>query len=63
MIYRMHKMTVTNTVYNISMVRKILKFIVQQFLIFHLSIAVEIQKVVENTRISQNRIIRDKSGE
>lgn len=59
----MHKMTVTNTVYNISMVRKILKFIVQQFLIFHLSIAVEIQKVVENTRISQNRIIRDKSGE
>lgn len=47
MIYRMHKMTVTNTVYNISMVRKILKFIVQQFLIFHLSIAVEIQKVVE----------------
>lgn len=40
-------MTVTNTVYNISMVRKILKFIVQQFLIFHLSIAVEIQKVVE----------------
>lgn len=56
-------MTVTNTVYNISMVRKILKFIVQQFLIFHLSIAVEIQKVVENTRISQNRIIRDKSGE
>lgn len=47
MIYRMHKMTVTNTVYNISMVRKILKFIVQQFLNFHLSIAVEIQKVVE----------------
>lgn len=34
-------MTVTNTIYNIGIVRKILKFIVQQFLNFHLSIAVD----------------------
>lgn len=37
----MDKMTVTNTVYNISIVRKILKFIVQQFLNFLLFIAVD----------------------